>query len=113
MATEYKLTKEEYEKVKHLLKKEAIKYNALDDLVGGIVFIRTVTHYFTGRAINITGDFIHLEDAAWIPDTGRFYEFVKGTPTDSLEVEPIGTTFVAIGSIIEIMPYSNLFTVQK
>lgn len=51
--------------------------------------IRTVTNYFTGRVISITDSDIVLENAAWIPDTGRFKEAVE------------------IGSFSEVEPYKN------
>jgi len=107
------ITKEEYEKVKHLIEKENRKYESLEDMKGGIVFIRTVTFYYTGRIKNIVGQFIHLEDACWIPDTGRFANFMQGTPTDTLETEPMGETFVNIDSVIDISPYKQLFLEQK
>src|SRR3990167_3326487 len=111
--TKIGITTEQYEKVKHLIEKEERKYESLEDMKGGIVFIRTVTHYYTGRIKNIAGQFIHLEDACWIADTGRLADFIKGTPTSGLETEPMGETFINIDSIIDISPYSQLFLVQK
>lgn len=113
MSKEYKITKEEYEKVKHLLEKEQRKYESLEDMKGGIVFIRTVTHYYTGRVKNITGQFLHLEEATWVADTGRFAQFMQGNPNESLETEPMGETFVNIDSIIDISPYKSLLIEQK
>lgn len=40
--------------------------------VGDDVYIRTVTHHYTGHITNITGEFITLGDAAWIADSGRW-----------------------------------------
>jgi len=54
--------------------------------VGKKYLIRTVTNYFTGRVINKTDFDIVLEDAAWIPDTGRFSDAVKSG--NFTEVEP-------------------------
>lgn len=55
--------------------------------IGESIFIRTVTMNMTGRIKAITGKFITLEDAAWIADSGRFYDaLTKGTLS---EVEPI------------------------
>ena len=107
------ITKEQYEKVKHLIEKEERKYESLEDMKGGIVFIRTVTHYYVGRIKNITGQFIHLEDACWIADTGRLADFMKGTPASGLETEPMGETFINIDSIIDVSPYNQLFLTQK
>lgn len=107
------LTKEEYEKVKHLLKIEEKKYASIEELVGEIIFIRTVTHYYTGRLMKVSGQFAILEDASWIADTGRFSNFMKGQPNESLEVEPMGTTMINIDSIIDISLFQILLTDQK
>ena len=54
--------------------------------IGKSYLIRTVTLYYTGRCIKITGKFIQLEEAAWIADTGRWSE-ASATGLFS-EVEP-------------------------
>lgn len=113
MPKTHQLTDEEYEKVKHLLDREEKKYEALEDFLGGIVFVRTVTHYYTGRVKKIAGNFLVLEDAAWIADTGRFGNFMANTPQESLEVEPMGDTMVNIETIVDISPYKTLLTIQK
>jgi len=41
-------------------------------MVGEKYFIRSVTHYYTGRLKTITDTDLVLEDAAWIADTVRF-----------------------------------------
>ena len=48
--------------------------------------IRTVTFYYTGRLKRITSRELVLEQAAWIPDTGRFSECL--TDGKFNEVEP-------------------------
>lgn len=40
--------------------------------VGNAVFVRTVTHHYTGRVAEIGDDYIVLIDAAWIADDGHF-----------------------------------------
>lgn len=62
--------------------------------IGNKVFIRTVTHYHTGKIIYIDKDVIELEDAAWIADTGRFSDALKNAQLN--EVEPFPSA-VAIG----------------
>lgn len=55
--------------------------------IGEKYFIRTVTYFATGKVKRITGNFLELEDAAWIADTGRFNEAIsKGVLS---EVEPV------------------------
>src|SRR5688500_273323 len=36
------------------------------------VLIRTVTHYHVGRVVDVTGDWIVLDEASWVASTGRF-----------------------------------------
>lgn len=54
--------------------------------VGKCYLIRTLTMYYTGRVIESSPLLTVLEEAAWIPDTGRYGEcLAKGKPA---EVEP-------------------------
>jgi len=53
---------------------------------GEQVFIRTVTHYYTGKVIFCGKGYVELGHAAWVADTGRFHDaLMKGTLS---EVEP-------------------------
>ena len=55
-------------------------------VLGKNYLIRTVTMFYTGRLLSVTDSDIVLGDAAWIADTGRFYNCLKeGTLS---EVEP-------------------------
>lgn len=76
--------------------------------IGDKWFIRTVTHYLTGRITKVYENFIELEDAAWIADTGRFNESIK-TGIFS-EVEPV---FVPVllntTSIIDCYKWEHAF----
>lgn len=54
--------------------------------VGNQVFIRCVTHYYTGRIVYLDKEEIVLVDACWIADTGRFSEALKTGKFQ--EVEP-------------------------
>jgi len=54
--------------------------------IGQNYFIRTVTHYYTGKLVRVSSKELVLEDAAWIADSGRFHDALK---TGTLkEVEP-------------------------
>jgi len=74
--------------------------------VGNAVLIRTVTHYHTGRIVEMDEHSVVLEDAAWIADTGRFGTFLK---TGELkEVEPFpGLVSVARGSIVDVTAWPH------
>lgn len=72
-------------------------------VVGTDYFIRTVTHYFTGRLVWVGDKEIVLESVAWIADTGKFSEFVNGRTVN--EVEPFSsdaTVIIGRGSIIDM-----------
>ena len=88
--------------VKVKTKKEDLKFRKMElpFKVGGAYFIRTVTYFATGRVKAIVGNFIVLEDAAWIADTGRFRDaIVKGILS---EIEPVDVDmFLNINSITD------------
>ncbi len=74
---------------------------SIDSLTGHNVFIRTVTNFYTGRLASADGAWLHLEDAAWIADTGRFADaLADGTLA---EVEPYpGACWVAAGAVVDV-----------
>lgn len=74
--------------------------------VGESVYIRTVTHHQTGKIKAIKGNFLVLSEAAWIADSGRFYDALK---TGSLsEIEPaVGDVRVNIESIIDCYEWKH------
>jgi hypothetical protein len=45
--------------------------------VGDKFLFMYVTHYFTGRVVEITPSEVVIDNAAWIPDTGQFNECIK------------------------------------
>jgi hypothetical protein len=69
--------------------------------IGKAYLFQTVTHYLTGRVVALSPTHATLDDAAWIPDTGRLNECVaKGTHN---ECEPLGDgVLVPVGSTIVI-----------
>ena len=74
--------------------------------VGEKYFIRTVTYFATGRVAAIHGDFLELEDAAWIADSGRFNEAInKGNLN---EVEPVDVPmYLNINSIVDVFVWKH------
>lgn len=74
--------------------------------IGGAYFIRTVTYFATGRVKSIVGQFLVLEEAAWIADTGRFSTAMAKGIMD--EVEPIeGEMFINTNSITDAFPWKH------
>jgi len=74
--------------------------------IGSAYFIRTVTYFATGRVKDIVGQFLVLEEAAWIADTGRFSDALAKGVMD--EVEPInGEMFINTNSITDAFPWKH------
>lgn len=83
-------------------KKSKVKFDKLDCpfKVGSNYFIRTVTYFATGKVKAVVGQFLVLEEAAWIADTGRFSDaLAKGVMS---EVEPVNVDmYVNMSSITD------------
>lgn len=77
------------------------KYNELHFFHSKNVFIKTVTMFYVGRLASENENFIFLEEAAWIADTGRFYNFLKDGKVNEVEpfVDPIAVNKNAIVEI--------------
>lgn len=77
-------------------------------LVGGNVFIRCVTHYFTGRLVRAYPDALVLTDAAWIADCGRYAGFLATGAAQEVEPYPAGLeVMVGTGSIVDISSWPH------
>ena len=84
-------------------------------VIGMDYFIRTVTHYFTGRLVWVGDKEIALEDVCWIADTGRFNEFVAGGGGNETEPYKKGAiVLIGRGSIVDMTKrIGGLITVVK
>lgn len=72
--------------------------------IGKDFFVRTVTHYFTGRLIWVGEKEFVFEDAAWIADTGRFNEFLDGKVVSEVEPFPKGSkVIIGRGALIDMV----------
>ena len=106
MIKKIKIDNEEYIRVADLPKPKVVaphgdKSNPFME-VGKDYFIRTVTHYYTGRLIWVGEKEIVLEDAAWIADTGRFNDFVAGRSVNEVEPYPSQPVIIGRGAIIDM-----------
>lgn len=80
--------------------------------VGECYYIRTVTHHQTGRVKKIVGDFLVLEDAAWIADSGRWKDAIESGNLN--EVEPVECdVFVNMTSVIDAYEWSHRLPRQQ
>lgn len=96
------LTQDEYDQLQKIIKKENKRIELLTDLIGENVFLRTVTYHALGTVKQVVGNFVELENASWVADSGRFNEFLKGK--NPIENEPItGRFFVNIDTVVDFV----------
>lgn len=102
------LSNEDMVKVKDLLGLNGFKeIESYKDLVGEKIFFRTVTYYALGEVKKIVGRFVHLKNASWVADTGRFMNFLKeGVQTNS-EIEPIGEMFLNMDTVVDFFYWKH------
>ncbi len=75
---------------------------------GDKVFVRSVTHYYVGEVLIETPADIHLTKAAWIPDTGRFSNFLATGIPSECEPYPDGLVVrVPKGGIVDICDWRH------
>ena len=68
--------------------------------IGKNYLIRTVTFAYTGKLTKQDNEFLVLEKAAWIADTGGFYDALKNGSLG--EIEPyIADVIIAKGAIVD------------
>lgn len=74
--------------------------------IGNSVFVRTVTMYYTGRIVSLSDEWIILEDAAWVFDTGRWsVALLAGT---LVEVEPYcDPVAVARAAVVDVTTWRH------
>ena len=78
----------------------------LPSLVGRNVIVRTVTYHYTGRLVAIEEGFLHLADAAWIADSGRWARALADGTLSEVEPYP-DDVYVAVGSVVDITAWSH------
>ncbi len=81
--------------------------------IGAVYLIRTVTMIDVGRVVAASKQYIILEDAAWIADTGRFSDSLKSCKFNETEPFPDGQVIVSAGSIIDAVKVSSVIRSQK
>jgi hypothetical protein len=74
--------------------------------LGKAYLIQTVTHYYTGRLVAVSLSELVLEDAAWIPSTGRFHEALRTGKLE--EVEPfLDPVTLNQGAVVAVTPWRH------
>lgn len=73
--------------------------------IGSAYLIRTVTYHVLGRVKAIKGNFLMLDEASWVADSGRFSVAIeKG---ELSEIEYVGKAIVSLTAIVDAYPWSN------
>lgn len=71
--------------------------------VGKNVIVRTVTMIYTGRLEDVTDSDLVLVDCSWIPETGRFMQFVAEGKVRECEPYPDGLqVFINRGALLDM-----------
>jgi hypothetical protein len=79
---------------------------------GDKLLIRTVSYFQAGEFVEMRDGFIHLKDASWIADTGRFTEAVVTASFAEVEIfaKPV---LVNVSAIVDITFLPSLPISQK
>lgn len=71
--------------------------------IGKAYFFRTVTFHLVGKAKGIKKNWIELENASWIADSGRFMQAIQNGALG--EVEPVGLAYINIETVTDAFPW--------
>jgi len=76
-----------------------------DICIGDVIFIRAITFHYVGRVTRVSENFVHLEEASWVADSGRFGEALSlGTLND---VEPMGKCMISLNAIVDVAEWRH------
>lgn len=75
-------------------------------VIGEAYLFRTVTHIEVGRVKRIVGQFVELEEASWIADTGRYHNCLRDGTFSEIEPYPLYTG-VNTQSLINYAPWPH------
>lgn len=70
------------------------------------VFVRTVTHHYTGRLVQADERWLRLSDAAWIADDGRFADCLRDGSLNEVEPYP-DEAMIAVGCVIDVSLWNH------
>lgn len=100
------ISEDTYELIKdQLTQNERVDLSKIEDLVGKKWFFRTVTYHLVGKVIKTFGNFLHLENASWVADSGRFMQAIKNGKLN--EYEEVGECFVNLDSVTDFFPWKH------
>ena len=81
-------------------------------VIGEQVFIRTVTYHTIGRIVGIKGDFLVLDEATWVAESGRFTQTIEEGALNEIEPVP-GLVRVNVHSIVDVFVWAHALPRQQ
>jgi len=78
----------------------------IDGYISKNVFVRTVTHHYTGVLVSADESFLELGEAAWIADDGRFTQALADGVLSEVEPFP-GSCLVSRGALLDICEWTH------
>lgn len=81
--------------------------------IGAVYLIRTVTMIQVGRVVAASKQWVMMEDAAWVADTGHFSDALKKWQFNEVEPFPDGLVGVSCGSIVDFVKGKEVLRIQK
>lgn len=75
--------------------------------IGKAYLIRTVTMINTGEVVAVNDQEILLKSAAWIADTGRYYDALSKGELKEVEPYPNGVCIIGRGAIVDAAEWTN------
>lgn len=80
--------------------------------VGESYLFRTVTHIEVGRVRAVIGQYVELEQASWIADTGRYHDCLKQGVFNEVEPYPLYTG-INSQSLINYAPWPHALPTEQ
>ena len=108
---EIQISEETVEALRRSLPHDSNVMKSREEMIGKSYFFRTVTFHSVGRVVGFMGDFVQLESASWVADSGRFMNALKDGSLN--EVEPTGTAFVNMQSVCDFFPWKHALPVEQ
>jgi len=74
--------------------------------LGQKVIVRTVTHFHIGTLVAIEGQWLMLDDALWVANTGRWHQALEEGKVEEADPFP-GRVWVNAYGVIDITPWPH------
>lgn len=81
--------------------------------VGKSYFLRSVTHHYTGRLLEVHDKELVIDQACWIADDGRFADALAKECFAEVEPFPPGPVIIGRGGILDMKEIGTLPGAQK